>query len=300
MTAIVGTVPNPTFPLVFGQIAFKDNHLEINGRQIPVNRGTAALLAAAVSAGGVLGSDPPTAFLVGDIGLGKGSRALYAFLEQHLPKQLVSTICFHYLQPDVDWQYRILSTVKSLPNPPVLIADAGYMYAAKMGGQADEYDLFTPDVGELAFLADEEAPHPFYTRGFILHEEQKVPELIERAYHYQNAADHLLIKGQTDYVVHRGKIIDRIDHPVVEALEAMGGTGDTLTGIVTALIASGMSITDAAVLAAHVNRWAGFYANPTPASQVIDLITCIPKALREVLIHRDSYLTRPDDSDPGI
>ncbi len=35
-------------------------------------------------------------------------------------------------------------------------------------GPAD--DLFTSDVGELAFLADEEAPHLFYTRGFILHE----------------------------------------------------------------------------------------------------------------------------------
>jgi len=45
-----------------------------------------------------------------------------------------------------------------------LIADAGFMYAAKMSGQASKYDLFTPDVGELAFLADEEAPHLFYTR----------------------------------------------------------------------------------------------------------------------------------------
>jgi ADP-dependent NAD(P)H-hydrate dehydratase / NAD(P)H-hydrate epimerase len=48
---------------------------------------------------------------------------------------------------------------------PILIADAGFMYAAKMSGQAACYDFFTPDVGELAFLADEMAPHPFYTRG---------------------------------------------------------------------------------------------------------------------------------------
>jgi len=35
-----------------------------------------------------------------------------------------------------------------------------------MSGNAQSFDLFTPDAGELAFLADEEAPHPFYTRGF--------------------------------------------------------------------------------------------------------------------------------------
>lgn len=79
---------------------------------------------------------------------------------------------------------------------PLLIADAGFMYAAKMSGQSEAYDLFTPDAGELAFLADEEAPHPFYTRGFILHEENHVPELIARAYAHKNAAKHLLIKGK--------------------------------------------------------------------------------------------------------
>jgi ADP-dependent NAD(P)H-hydrate dehydratase / NAD(P)H-hydrate epimerase len=62
------------------------------------------------------------------------------------------------------------------------------MYAAKMSGQAPSYDVFTPDMGELAFLADESAPHPFYTRGFILHEENRAPELIKRAYQHENAA----------------------------------------------------------------------------------------------------------------
>jgi hypothetical protein len=37
----------------------------------------------------------------------------------------------------------------------------------RRAAKAAQFDLFTPDVGELAFLADEEAPHPFYTRGFI-------------------------------------------------------------------------------------------------------------------------------------
>jgi NAD(P)H-hydrate repair Nnr-like enzyme with NAD(P)H-hydrate dehydratase domain len=71
-----------------------------------------------------------------------------------------------------------------------------------------------------------------------------------------------------------------------EAMEAMGGTGDTLTGIVSALIASGMDTLEAAVLAAKINRLAGHYARPTPASQVMEIITHIPRAMEEVLEKR--------------
>ena len=110
------------------------------------------------------------------------------------------------------------------------------MYAAKMSGQAQSYDLFTPDVGELSFLADESAPHPFYTRGFILHQDNQVPDLIARAYAYKNGARHLLVKGSVDYVVADGEITDQISEPATEAMEAIGGTGDTLTGLACALI----------------------------------------------------------------
>jgi len=42
----------------------------------------------------------------------------------------------------------------------------------------------------------------------------------------------------------------------------------------------------AAVLAAKVNRLAGSYANPTPATQVMQLIKHIPKAMVEILKER--------------
>lgn len=283
MIGVIGTVPDEDFPLLTGSVAVNHENLIIDGHRIPVNRGTPALLAATAQAGAVIGLDPPTGLLVGDIGLGKGSRDLYAFLVDHFPDNAYTTLCFHYLQPDVDWQYRVLIAAQAMASPPVLIADAGFMYAAKMGGQAEDYTLFTPDVGELAFLADEEAPHPFYTRGFILHEEQKVPELIKRAYQYQNAAKYMLVKGQKDYIVQNGEILDSVEGPSTETLEAIGGTGDTLTGIVTALIESGIQITDAAVLAARVNRLAGQMADPSPASPVSDIIACIPKAMLDVL-----------------
>ena len=77
-----------------------------------------------------------------------------------------------------------------------------------------------------------------------------------------------------------------VDKPLVEALEPVGGTGDTVTGIVSALVASGLSVEDSAILAAKVNRLAGLYANPTPATQVMELIEHIPRAMVEVLKDR--------------
>ena len=66
-------------------------------------------------------------------------------------------------------------------------------------------------------------------------------------------------------------------------MEAIGGTGDTLTGIVAALIGAGIEVNEAAGMAARVNRLAGHYAAPTPATQIMDVIEQIPAALVQVL-----------------
>jgi NAD(P)H-hydrate repair Nnr-like enzyme with NAD(P)H-hydrate dehydratase domain len=221
--------------------------------------------------------------LVGDIGRGDGSQKLYQYLVEHLMQTDFHTIAFHYLQPLVGWHNRIQSVIKKMIPKPILIADAGFMYVAKMSGRSEAYDLFTPDIGELAFLADEVAPHPFYTRGFILHEENHVPDLIARAYAHGNAPQYLLVKGRKDYLANKEGVQAIIDNPLEEAMEAIGGTGDTLTGIVAALIASGLDIREAAIIASKVNRLAGVYAHPTPATPVRDIIQYIPKALREIL-----------------
>lgn len=295
MFAIAGTVPIQDFPLVAGEVFLEDDSICIQGKRVMVNRGTPALLAAAIKTCEVLDQGAPFGYLVGDIGLGDGSRRLYEYLTKDLrqsdfrlkPGTGFQAIAFHYLQPDVDWHNRVLFAIEEMTRRPILIADAGFMYAAKMSGKAKEYDLFTPDIGELAFLADEEAPHPFYTRGFILHEEDRIPELIARTYKYKNGARCLLVKGKQDYVAHRQGIKATIDSPVEEAMEAMGGTGDTLTGIVTALIGTGMEVMKAATIASRVNRLAGYYAKPTPATQVMEIIQHIPKALAKVLIENE-------------
>jgi len=287
MLAVVGTVPDPDFPLAVGRVDMVGDRLSIDGKHIWVNRGTPALLGAMVNTLKVLGQKDIIGFIAGDIGLGDGSRKVYQYLVENRFQMDFNAIVFHYLQPDVDWHNKILFMLNDLGKKPVLIADAGFMYAAKMSGQAQAYDLFTPDVGELSFLADEIAPHPFYTRGFILHDDNKVPDLIGRAYLHGNAAKNLLVKGSTDYIADKNGVIFSVNSPIAEAMEAMGGTGDTVTGIVTALAGTGMSISKAAKIAAKVNRIAGFDANPTPATQVSQIVHHIPQALEKVL--KESY-----------
>lgn len=283
MLAVVGTVPEEDFPLVEGPARLEGDRVTIEGRSADLNRGTAALLAAALSAGPVLGRAEVFAFLVGDIGLGRGSRRLYEHLAGHLAEYDFSALVFHYLQPDVDWHFRVLAAAQQMAPRPVLIADAGFMYAAKMSGQAEDYDLFTPDVGELAFLADEQAPHPFYTRGFILHEDNLVPEQIARAYQHHNAARHLLVKGRQDYLAAGPEDVTRLEGPSHPAMEAVGGTGDTLTGLAAALAAADRPIPLAGRVAALANRLAGDAVNPTPATQIAEIIAHLPQALERAL-----------------
>jgi hypothetical protein len=284
--AVVGTIPVPDFPMVAGEVMLREGHIRVEGQCAPVNRGTPALIAAAIKGLEVLGQPMPYGFLAGDIGLGNGSRRLYDHVVKHLPQLEFQVIVFHYLQPDVDWHNKVLFAVGQMRRQPILVADAGFMYAAKMSGLAESYDLFTPDAGELAFLADEEAPHPFYTRGFILHEEQKIPNLIARAYQHRNAARHLLVKGSIDYVAGPKGVTATINSPTEEALEPIGGTGDTLTGLVSALICGGHEVECAAIMAARANRIAGRLALPTPMTQVSEIISQIPHALKQVLERR--------------
>jgi ADP-dependent NAD(P)H-hydrate dehydratase / NAD(P)H-hydrate epimerase len=284
---IVGTIPHEDFPLLDAECTFGNGGLRVGDQTIPVVRGTTALIAAACTTAIALGVKPPRAVLAGDIGLGNGSIRVY----EHLIKTLsdnngIKTIAFHYLLPEVDWHNRILIKLDDLSDRPLLIADAGYMYVAKMSGFAASYDLFTPDAGEIAFLADEMAPHPFYTRGFLLQEEERIPELIERAYKHENAAHCLLVKGRIDFVATEDGILKEISEPCVENMEPIGGTGDSLTGVVSALIAGGFAIPQAAILAAKTNRIMGALKTPTPAFSIADLLPALPAALEKVLSER--------------
>ncbi len=287
---ICGTVPDPSFPLVSCQWRLEGGLLYSSAPDIPplsVQRGTPALMGAAILACETLGTPPPSALLVGDIGTGDGSRSLYSHLASSPHLSVWQGLTFHYLFPDVDGHNRVLMAVQALETMPLLVADAGFMYVAKMSGYADAYDLFTPDVGELAFLADEKAPHPFYTRGFLLAADEDIPALVARAYEHGNASRFLLVKGKVDHLIEAGQFLGSITEPQVPALEPIGGTGDLVAGLVTGLLAAGMDMKSACLTAARASRLAGFLARPTPAARIVDLLPLVPQALHMALKQSD-------------
>ncbi|MBO4369646.1 MAG: sugar kinase [Desulfovibrio sp.] len=284
---IVGTVPDEAFPIYYGKIAEEDGCLLLEkGQRVPFTRGTPALLGAFSCTCLFLQTALPEVALVGDIGQGNGSRNLYeALCETILPHRQFAGVTFHYLYPDVDWHNRLLMLFDAMEARPCLVADAGFMYAAKMAGFAKSYDLFTPDSGELAFLADEHAPHPFYTRGFLLGNED-VETLITRAYEHENAASWMIVKGKYDRIVHKGTLLATIREPNIPAMEAIGGTGDMVCGIASALLASGFSLHDATVKACMTARIVADLAKPNPATQIACLLPFIPRALEKALSNR--------------
>lgn len=282
MLLIVGTIPDPSLPLLHGPACLKNGRLHVENHRLPIGRGTPALAAAAAATLSRLGgNDEVFVLLAGDIGRGDGSRAVYEYLVKNLCRLSMDVLVFHYLQPDVDWHNKALFAVDDMPRRPQLIADAGFMYAAKMSGQASAYDIFTPDKGELAFLADEDAPHPFYTRGFLLHDHYAVEDLVHQAYTHGDAPRWLVVKGETDHIADSGRIVASVAEPLWEPMEAIGGTGDTLTGILAALCAARHDPLDACLLAALTNRWVGHIARPTPATQIGKLVGVLPEALVE-------------------
>jgi NAD(P)H-hydrate repair Nnr-like enzyme with NAD(P)H-hydrate dehydratase domain len=281
---VVGTVPNETVGLSEGICALESGQLRVGGNPaLPVRRGTPALLAACCAAAVTLGIPTPVALIAGDAGRGEGSKRAYAHLAAQLLALAPRGITFHYLFPDLAGHDRVFLTAQTLSKTPLLVADAGFMYAAKMSGQARDYDLFTPDAGELAFLADELAPHPFYTRGFLLAEDAQIMDLARRAWETGGAARHLLVKGETDLVLRQSQCLHTISGPRTPAMEAIGGTGDTLTGMVTALLMAGWAIPVACATAALANRLLGELTAPTPATAVAELIGHIPEALRRAI-----------------
>jgi len=280
MLGIAGTIPDESSPIISGIPVLEKNFLLIEGWKIPVERGTTALIASVIKTLEILNKPNPFVFLVGDTGKGKGSRELYRFLAENIYKYNFKVLTFHYILPEVDGCLKVILAIEKLPKKPFLIADAGFMYAVKMAGYANFFDLFTPDIGELAFLADEKAPHPFYTRGFLLAEEKDVETLITRAYQHKNVPSYLLVKGEKDRIVFNQKILATIEEPFIPELEAIGGTGDTLTGIVSALVYAEYPPEKACIIGAKANRLAGALASPTPATQILEIINFIPEAIK--------------------
>ncbi len=285
MWLIVGTSPQlPKGHMFYGDYTVEQNQLIFqNSIKLHIERGTEVLAAITNLVCEHLSTPKPNLLCACDYGDGEGSKKAYAHLVEHVKELKPQGITFHYLFPDVDWHNKILISLEELDPKPILIADAGFMYVAKMSGYADQYDLFTPDVGEMSFLADELAPHPFYTRGFLLQDDANVETLLQRTNEHKNAPPNLIIKGNTDFIVHNKEVVAKVNEPSVATMEAIGGTGDMVTGLVTGLLMAGYSMQEACVMATKTNRIIAKLANPSPATSVSELLSFLQPALDIVL-----------------
>jgi NAD(P)H-hydrate repair Nnr-like enzyme with NAD(P)H-hydrate dehydratase domain len=284
MMIIAGTVPIKEIPLIHGEVTADGDFLVVDGHRIPRTQGTGIMLSAALATTTYLKLNSPRAMLAGDIGMGDGSRAIYEYLIENVAALSPEVLALHYWLPDMALSRRLIESVKACTERPVLIADAASMYSAKAAGLASEFDVFTPDATEMAFLADPYATHPAYISKHLFDTDiTKTPELILTAYQNRSAAKLLLVKGAVDYIVRGGNVVALISDPDVPEMEAIGGTGDTITGLVAAFIYAGLEPHEAAIIAARTNRMAGKYAKVTPATKVMDIVDWFPAVFAEHL-----------------
>ena len=284
MMLIAGTVPIRDFPLTVGPVALEGEGLVVDGRRIPCGQGTGAMIGAALAAVDYLKLEAPRVVVAGDIGQGKGSREIYEYLIQKISDISPQVMVLHYCLPIMALMRRLCESSQRCADKVLMIADAGSMYAAKAAGLASHFDIFTPDASEMAFLADPAATHPAYIARHLFDADMsRTPELVAAAYEHKNAARLLLVKGATDYVVDRGDIVASVDEPDVPALEAVGGTGDTVTGLVAAFVYAGLEPQEAAIIAARSNRMAGRFAEAAPATRVGQIIGQFQGVFKEYL-----------------
>ena len=285
MTMLIsGTVPIKDLPLTLGEAKFEGEFLSLNDFKIPCTQGTAVLISTALVVTEYLKLDPPQVLLVGDNGEGRGSRLIYEYLIQKVPELSPDVLALHYILPDMALMRRLYESVEGCSKKPIMIADASSMYAAKAAGLASKFDIFTPDSSELAFLADCYATHPAYIEKHLFEADiTQTPQLVSTAYRLGGAAKLLLVKGAIDYVVKGEAILETITEPNIPALEAIGGTGDTITGLVAAFAYAELELHEAAIIAAKANRMAGKFAQATPATKVWQIISQFSAVFEEYL-----------------
>ena len=287
MLLLSGTLPTPSDSITVGRVKYDGVTLRIGDREVPhemLSIGATAMMAAALKTTEALGIEPPMSVVAGDLGDGGGSKLVYKFLTEEAGGLGPSTVTLHYILPLRNEFLSFVEMTDYWAKRPFLIADAGALLIAKATRVCEKFDLFTPDAGEISFLADPDAGHPAYVKAALFEvDTTAVPGLIAQAYAEKNAPRYLLVKGPTDYIVDGGKIVHEVSQPDIPFLEPIGGTGDTLTGMVSALISGGIDPVKACLVASKANRLAGKLSNPTPATRVFEIVDHIGEAVRKTL-----------------
>lgn len=282
---VVATYPVAGGPVLEGPVSVApDGAVCVGGTQVPCSQGTSAMLGAACQVATHLGAPVPHALVAGDIGRGDGTREVYAHLADVVSRVEPTVIAFHYMQPVMALMRIACEHLADAAPQALLVADAGGMYAAKAAGLASRFELLTPDVGEVGFLADPDVSHPAYVSQYLFGTSGFDPVVLARRAYESGGSSHvLLVKGVRDHVFVDGEIVDTIDLPCVPELEAIGGTGDTVTGLACGFLAAGFPTVDAATCACRANREAGRAMGATPAMHAGQLVAVLPQVLRDNL-----------------
>lgn len=278
MIVLIGTVPYKTGVYV-GHARIEKDYLNVENVKFPIERGTAAMAASCAQVCSFYGLPMPLCIFGGDTSDGKGTDLMFQEVNANIDKYAPDIITLHYLFPKIAYGNPFVSKVNSLPKRPQLIADAGGMYLIKTLNQSHLFDVFTPDEGELLFLADEFAAHPLYVRSELLKKVMDTDSLVEAAYRHKNAAKTLVVKGTIDYIYKDGVKLKESRGPNIPAMEAIGGTGDTITGMLSGL--RYQKDEDSNYKALVVNRLIGKRINCTPATQIREFIRAIPAVLED-------------------
>lgn len=290
MLFLVGTLPVSPGEVFEGDVSFKQGIFRIGDHELPPCQGSSAMALAALSVTDSMKAAAPYALFGGDTGGGEGTRAIFKQFEEALAhvarrheEHLASgwheplVVTFHYMLPIMSLMKHAVEAVEQIAPHALLVADAGGMYAARAAGLSGRFELLTPDVGEIGFLAETEATHPAYVAEYLFGTEKfDVPTLIEKAYELGTASKVLIVKGSMDYVAAKSAaphyIVSTLDYPDVPELEAIGGTGDTITGLASGYLSIGQETQDAAFGALAMNRRAGQKIGAQVFTPVLEII----------------------------
>jgi NAD(P)H-hydrate repair Nnr-like enzyme with NAD(P)H-hydrate dehydratase domain len=278
MLVLVGTVPYKT-GLYIGKADIQGSGLNVDGVSFSIARGTAAMAAACAQVCSFYSFEKPLCIFGGDVADGKGTDLMFREINANIDKYAPDILTLHYMFPKIIYGQPFIQKIESLTKKPQLIADAGGMYLMKTINQGHFFDVFTPDAGELHFLADEFAPHPLYVRSELLNENISLEVLVGAAYKNRNTAKVTIIKGAVDYIYSDNVKLRELSEPNIAAMEAIGGTGDTITGMVSAF--RHMKDAEAEYKSLAINRLIGKEIKCNPATQIVDFITAIPKVLEK-------------------
>lgn len=278
MIVLVGTVPYKT-GLYVGKAAVDGAVLNVNHNSFSIERGTAAMAASCVQVCSFYNLEMPLCIFGGDVADGKGTDLMFQEVNSNIGNYDPDLITLHYMFPKIKYGEPFIRKIESLPKKPQLIADAGGMYLMKTISKSYFFDVFTPDQGELYFLADEFAPHPLYVRSDLLNENISKESLIDAAYKNKNTAKTTIIKGAVDSIYTDNVKAKELRQPIIPAMEAIGGTGDTITGMLSAL--RYMNTQGADYKALVLNRLIGELIKCNPATQISEFIKAIPGALEK-------------------